>query len=440
MSGIMQLFPQRNLFRILLFIAAIFFTGYFIPVLNIVGLVLLVMYLVLLIVEVLLLFWGKVLCGRQLSSRFFCGEKNTVRLHCVSSYPFSIRAVIVEELPVRLQIRDFEIKLRLSSGEQRRLTYTVIPVRRGEYHFGKTHVFIHLLSRSICRRVSSSEGHTVSVYPSFPEMKKADLHAFSQVMNRQGAKKERLPGTSKEFEEISDYIPGDNYRWINWKATARRSKLMVNRYQDERARDIYQIIDMGRTMKMPFDGMTLLDYSINSALALSNVILKKHDKAGLITYHSRLNTFIKADNRSNQLTRLCEALYAQESQFPESSLDCVYTPMSRNSRGRSLIILYSNFESPYALERESYMMKKLAAKHMVLLISFINTDILQESKQSPEKLEQLYAKTVAGKFLADKQMFMKKLHQKGINTIMVKPKDLTIAVLNKYLDIRKKGF
>ncbi len=439
MRGLLDLFPQSNLFRILLFIAAIFFTGYFVPLLDIVARVLLAVYVAILLVEVLLLFSGKVLCRRQLNPRLFCGEENTVRLHCVSSYPFTIGVAIVEELPLQLQVRDFEIKVKLQPREQKAMSYTVIPMRRGAYHFGKSHVFVKTLSRSICRRVSHPKEHTVAVYPSWPQLKKVDLLAFSGMMNIQGAKKERLTGTSKEFEEIADYIPGDNYRWINWKATARRQKLMVNRYQDERSRDVYQVIDMGRTMEMPFAGMTLLDYSINSALAISNVILKKHDKAGLITYHSKLNTFIKADNRSHQLNKLCEALYAQNTRFPESSLENVYIPLTRNSRGRSLVIIYTNYESPYTLERESYMLQKIAARHLVILVSFINTEILQESKQYANSLEQLYAKTVAGKFLADKQLLMKKLHQKGINSIMVKPEDLTLTVLNKYLKIKQKG-
>ena len=98
----------------------------------------------------------------------------------------------------------------------------------------------------------------------------------------------RRIGHSYEFEQIKNYVRGDDYRSINWKATSRRGHLMVNQYEDERAQQVYNIIDKSRSMKMPFNGMSLLDYAINTSLVISNVALQKHDRAGLMTFSDKM--------------------------------------------------------------------------------------------------------------------------------------------------------
>ena len=124
-----------------------------------------------------------------------------------------------------------------------------------------------------------------------------------------GVKKIRKIGQSMEFEQIKEYVKGDDYRSINWKATARKEGLMVNNYTDERSQQIYCLINKGRVMKMPFDGMTLLDYAINASLVLSNVALTRQDKAGIITFEKSLDTFLQADKKPTQMNLLLESLY-----------------------------------------------------------------------------------------------------------------------------------
>ena len=134
------------------------------------------------------------------------------------------------------------------------------------------------------------------------------LLAVSNRLQEAGVKRIRRLGHSMEFEQIKEYVRGDDYRTINWKATARKDGLMVNNYTDERSQQIYCLINKGRVMKMPFAGMTLLDYAINASLVLSNVALVKQDKAGLITFAENLDTFILADKKPTQMNLLLETL------------------------------------------------------------------------------------------------------------------------------------
>ena len=164
------------------------------------------------------------------------------------------------------------------------ISYFLRPVKRGEYSFGAVNVFASSPIGLVSRRYQFSQNKMVPVYPSYIQMRKYELLAISNRLTDTGIKKIRRVGQHTEFERIREYVPGDDYRTINWKASARKSHLMVNNYQDERSQQVYALIDKGRAMQMPFNGMSLLDYAINASLVISNIAIKKSDKAVLITF------------------------------------------------------------------------------------------------------------------------------------------------------------
>jgi uncharacterized protein (DUF58 family) len=191
----------------------------------------------------------------------------------------------------------------------------------------------------------------VKVVPSIIQMKKYELIALARISTMSGIKKLRRIGHSYEFEQIKNYSQGDDIRSINWKATARKDSLMVNQYQDERSQQVYMIIDKSRNMHMPFNGLSLLDYSINTSLVLSNIALLKHDKTCLITYSHRIGTTLPAEKSTNQLKKILHALYAEKPQNLEGNYDLLYRSVKNVIKSRSLIMLFLNFESSYAMER-----------------------------------------------------------------------------------------
>lgn len=160
-------------------------------------------------------------------------------------------------------------------------------------------------------------GHKrIKVYPFLLDVTPYELLAMSDNLTELGIKKIRKVGHQTEFEQIKDYVKGDDYRTINWKASARRHQLMVNVYQDERSQQIYNVIDKGRIMQQAFKGMTLLDYAINASLVLSYVAIRKDDKAGLVTFNEHFDTFVPASKQTGAGCRLCsESLYAAGDHF-----------------------------------------------------------------------------------------------------------------------------
>ncbi len=243
-----------------------------------------------------------------------------------------------------------------------------------------------------------------------------------------------------EFEQIKNYISGDDIRTINWKATAKKGTLMVNQYQDEKSQPIYSIIDLGRVMKMPFEELKLLDYAINSSLAFSNIALRKNDKAGLITFSKKVETLVTASNKKTHLNTLNESLYHIDTQFNDSDFGYLYAFVKRKISHRSLLILYTNFEHISALKRQLPYLQALSKKHLLITVFFENTELDELISERTTDLQSIYNQTIAEKFAFEKRLIVKELKNRGIYAILTKPQNLTVQVINKYLEFKAKGF
>ena len=249
----------------------------------------------------------------------------------------------------------------------------------------------------------------------------------------------RRLGHSYEFEQIKNYVRGDDYRSINWKASSRRAQLMVNQYQDERAQQVYNIIDKSRAMKMPFNGLSLMDYAINTTLILSNIALQKHDRAGLLTFSDKIGTSIKADRKPNHLNKILLALYKEQERQLEANYELLYHASRKLIKGRSLLLLYTNFESSYAMERVLPILRRINNLHLLVVIFFENTEIKNFARQDVETTEGIYHQTIAQQFIAEKVQIVQKLRQYGIQAILTKPEELAVNTINKYLELKSRG-
>lgn len=375
---------------------------------------------------------------RIMAGRFSNGDKNDVAIQIKSEYAFATSISIIDELPWQLQERNFTINRKLQPRQQKTFHYQLIPTQRGEYQFGKLHLFVASPIGFIKRRFSWPLGQSVDVYPSFVQMRKYQLITQTAIQDEQGSQRLRKLGQSMEFEQIKEYVTGDDIRTINWRATARRGQLMVNNYVAERSQQVYCIIDKGRLMKMPFNGLSLLDYAINAALALTNVCLYKQDKVGLMGFSTKLSTLIAADKKPTQRERIMEALFKEQTHFLESDYEMLYMQVRHKIKQRSLLILFTNFESMGGLRRQLNYLRSIAKHHLLMVVFFENTELQQLAHQEVNNVEDIYLKTVAEKFMFEKKLIVKELHKHGILSVLSKPENLTISAINKYLELKAR--
>lgn len=376
---------------------------------------------------------------RILPEKLSNSDDNSIVVVLENLYPFDVILNVIDEIPEQFQKRDFYKVLSLISGEKKTFEYDLKPTERGEYHFGSLNVYTSSRLQILKRRHQFAQNAMVPVYPSYIQMKKYEFLAMSNRLTEFGMKKIRRIGHTMEFEQIKEYVIGDDVRTINWKATAKRGDLMVNQYQDEKSQPIYSIIDIGRVMKMPFEELKLIDYAINSTLAFSNIALLKNDKAGMMTFSKNVENIVPASNKKTNLSTINEVLYNIDTNFSDSDFSLLYGMINRKINHRSLLILYTNFEHISALQRQLPYLKSLAKKHLLLVVFFENTELNELIESHAEDLQSVYEKTIAQKFSYEKRMMVKELESYGVNAILTKPKSLSVNVINKYLEFKSRG-
>lgn len=376
---------------------------------------------------------------RKCQDKFSNGDNNEISIYLQSKYNLVLFTEVIDEIPFQFQVRDLSFKLKLNAQESQTLYYQLRPVKRGEYDFGSINVFISSPLQLLTRRYRFAQPRQVKVYPSFLQMRKYELLAISDRLVEAGIKKIRKIGHNLEFEQIKDYVQGDDIRTINWKATARRNQLMVNHYQDEKSQQVYSVIDKGRSMKMPFEGMSLLDYAINATLVISNIAMLKSDRAGLITFGDKIDTILKANRSHSQMQGLMESLYNQKTDFKESAFEKLYSNVKKQVNQRSLLILYTNFESLSGLKRQLPYLRRLAFNHLLLVVFFDNTELKSLINTAAKDTEEIYLQTIAEQFAFEKRQIVKELQRHGIQALLTTPQNLTVDSINKYLEFKARG-
>jgi uncharacterized protein (DUF58 family) len=436
-----SLFFSKRFFQSLVVVILLFIVSYWVHFLFNIAQISLLFFCFLVLIDFVVLFFSRqnVKVERVLPERLSNGDNNKIGLLAENNYTFSVNVKIVDEQPVQFQQRGVSLKVFLKPGAKEQLSYLVRPTERGEYEFFNINVFIKSPLRLIIKRKIIPAQRKIKVLPSFFQLKRYELMAHSNNLAEAGNRRIRKIGHSLEFEQIKEYVLGDDIRSINWKATARKGgQLMVNNYTDERSQQVYCILDKGRVMKMPFDGLTLLDYAINSSLILSSVALIKQDKAGVISFSNQIGQFLPADRKAKQMNKILELLYNEQTNFPEADYEQLFTLVRKRISQRSLIILYTNFESMSALQRQLPYIKALARDHLLLVVFFENTGLKELSGSTAKDVEQLYTKTIAEKFEHEKHLIVKELQKHGVASILTAPQNLTVNVVNKYLEIKAR--
>ncbi|MCM4169940.1 DUF58 domain-containing protein [Arenibacter sp. TNZ] len=436
-----NVYLEKRFFIVLASLVIGFLVSFIVP--NILGALKLLYYIFLLIflVDIILTFTSKggINAERIVPEKLSNGDENEIEISVINSYLFPVGLKILDEIPHQFQKRDFSIITNLGKGKEKIFRYNLRPTERGVYSFGNLNLFARSPIGLISKKYTFGNAREVPVYPSFLQLRKYDLMAFTNRLFEYGLKKIRRIGHTMEFEQIKDYVQGDDIRNINWKATAKKSQLMVNQYQDEKSQPIYSVIDKGRVMKMPFDGLRLLDYAINSTLVLSNIALKKQDKAGMFAFSKKIENRVVAERRSSQMNLILETLYNLDTDFAESDFNRLYADIKRTINHRSLLLLYTNFETLDALQRQLPYLQAIAKQHLLVVIFFENTELTKFVDEKAETIHQIFEKTIAEKFVYEKKLIVNELRKYGIQTILTKPENLTLNTINKYLEIKARG-
>ena len=391
------------------------------------------------VVEVVLLYMTagvqvRRICEQRLSN----GDDNPVTLVLANRSSMRLRLTLLDEVPPELQERGLRWHTTVSPHSEQTVHYAVRPTRRGQMSFGHVWVYASTVIGMVERRLRSARPMTVKVYPSFLTLRRIDLRKVSDRLVTQGSKRIRQVGSNTEFEHIKEYVTGDDYRHINWKASARRMMPMVNVYHDERSQEIYSVVDMGRTMQVAAEGMTLLDHSINAALVLSYVAINKDDQAGVATFDVHFNTLVRASRRTGQMNRIMETLYDAETAFGESDYSELCLSLDHQLRRRSFVVLFTAFDALGNMYRQLPYLRQINKRHRLLVVFFNDEELLRFAQSDSDDCEDDYQRVVAEKMMYERRLITDILQQHGIHSVLTSTRHLVVDVVNKYLEMKAR--
>jgi uncharacterized protein (DUF58 family) len=349
--------------------------------------------------------------------------------------------VVRDEVPESFTLDGERQQVLTFNGIDRDATmeYTVTPHRQGDYTFGDIYVMVTGPLRLIDRMERFDRTTTVKVYPNLQETEKYDLLARKGLLMQVGIRSLRIRGTGSEFESLRDYVVGDEYRKIDWPATARRNKLITRQYNVEKAQNIVLVLDCGRNMLQPVQKMTKLDFIINTALMLGYVAASQEDKVGLVIFDAEVRTFIPPAKGKAQVFRLLSSLYNVTARMVESDYRTGFLELAARWRRRSLVVFFTDLVDPQSSSEILSAIAMVEKRHRVLCVTVSDPTILAAASSDPQTEAEAYRKAVALQVLQERRSAISLLKRRNVWTIDSPPESLSADLINHYLELKARS-
>ncbi len=371
--------------------------------------------------------------------RLSLGAENRVTLILANTTPRPVRFTLRDEYPHAFPCASGLISGTIGPSAVFEARYYVRPLRRGDYNFGDVVVRFNGPLGVLQRQVSYALAAPVRVYPNLLELRKYDLLARKGLLHELGLRASRLRGPGGEFERLRDYTPDDEFRQINWKATARRGRPISVEYQAERSQQVICLIDCGRLMAPPVGELMRIDYAVNTALMLSYVAGLRGDQVGLLTFSDQVRNFVAPRRGKPQIQLLIEALYNLQPEPVEADYGAALAYLARRQRRRALIVLFTDLAVPEAAGSLVLHLSRLARQHLPLCVTVSDPFVSGAAGQPLQNTGDLYRRTVAEGLLDERRALLEQLHQRGVLCLDVPADRLSAGVINAYLRLKAQG-
>jgi len=320
-----------------------------------------------------------------------------------------------------------------------RFVYHVTPPAKGDFTFGDLYFQYPGRLGLVRRQAVTPARRAVKVYPNLVETAKYELLARRGRLMQLGIRAARVRGGGSEFESLREYVPGDEYKKIDWSATARRGKLISRQYEAERSQNIMLLLDTGRNMLQSVQKMAKLDYVVNTALMLAYVAAASDDKVGLMAFDADIRAYLPPAKSKAQVYGILESLYNLEARMVETDYKAAFQNLSTRWRRRSLVVLFTDLVDPDSSVQILDAVPMIADQHRVVCVTVSDPNILHAAKSVPADSAGVYRKAVATQVLQERRAAITVLKRRGVWTIDSPPEDLSADLINHYLDLKSRS-
>ncbi len=375
---------------------------------------------------------------RRHDNKLSLGAENPIRLSLHNPGRQMVRFVLRDEPPDAFQIEERILEGSVAPRETWQGIYYVRPLRRGDYKFGNLNLrWQGPLGLSIRQARIPAEA-PVKVYPNLLDVRRYDILLRQNRLQEMGLRHARIFGEGTEFERLRDYLPDDDFRRINWKATARRRTPITIEYQTERSQNVIAVVDTGRMMQSPVAHIAKLDYVINAALLLAYVVTGKGDKVGLLTFADQVTQYISPQQGRAQFYRMLESLYAVEAQAVEPNYRSAFSYLTLKHRRRALIVIFTDLSAGMSMKTLTEQAARLSKRSLPLVVTISDPDIHAAALQIPQNSQETYERVASTQTLDDRRLALEDLRRQGVLTLDVPANQLSLAVINRYLELKGK--
>lgn len=370
------------------------------------------------------------------------GKPNTVELDVKSRANRKLRVEIAQDLFPKATADELPLRVKLGPRGGARVRYRIVPNRRGAYELGDHFVRYHSPLGLWIRQLRIPQRNFVKVYPDIQAVRAFELMAMKD-RDVAGIKASRRRGGESEFERLREYRRGDEFRSIDWKATARNNKLIAREYQLERNQNVLFLLDAGRLMTAEAMGLSLFDHALNATLMLSHVAARAGDQIGLLAFSNEVKSYAPCASGSNAAQRIVQAAYHLHPDITETNFSSAFEQVGIRVKKRTLVVLFTQIVDDVAAAELLKLLRGLLPRHLPLLVPFrdIEVDALalgQTADTAPGITAAPYVRAAAAELVSFRDKLVRDLKRRGAHVLDCTPGELTPALINRYLEIKAR--
>ena len=371
---------------------------------------------------------------------FSIGRANPVTLELRSRARRRLHVQITDDLFEHATAPELPLALDLRPGARAETSYRVVPRRRGTYALGDHTTRYRSPLGLWTRQITQSAHQPVRIFPDVQAVR--DYELLARQSRDAAARATRRRGGASEFEALREYQRDDEYRKIDWKATARRHKIIARTYQLERDQSVVFMLDAGRLMTAESDGLSLFDHALNATLMLTYVASRGGDQVGLMTFADRVLTYLPPGPGKSASQRLIRSLFAVHPELVETDYEGAFTSIGPRLRKRSLVVLFTQILDHNAAQQLLRLTRGLLPRHLPLIV-LLRDPSVEALVQIPQDRFALtdhrpYITAAAAEMLSWRDKTIRDLKRAGALVLDILPRELSPGLINRYLEVKAR--
>ena len=377
-------------------------------------------------------------CGEQDLSIY---EREAIGIEVYNKSSYKLYIELVDEVPeLHFQVENKLMKGFVEPHEKKKFEYFVTPTKRGAYSFKNVHVRYEGRLKLCMKQFKEILDKEYKVYPNLKNLRKYRMSITNNRQLKQGEKSLRMLGRGTSFESLREYVEGDEYRKINWKATARENKPIVNQYEPEKNQHVHIFIDTGRPMSYTVRGYRKLDLAVNTALILSDIVNQNGDKSALLIFNTEVNNMLPPGKGAGHRNQMLQELYHIDYTNQTSNYDEAFYYFKKKERHRSIIFLFTDFETVEEAENMLKVLPVISKNNLVVIILIKNESLEKAASQKIKNQQELFDKGVALELLEERKRIISLLNKRGVFCVECEAEKLEINAINQYIRVKNKTF